>query len=140
MWIQTGDTEPIVVLVLDSTGVPLTDNANIKVKVRRRSDGKYLDWDDNSFKYPASVIELLVDMEEVSKDYSPGEYRLNQPAKGHSRGFNTSSIVSPVADDVYFFTAVEDNVMAESVNMPQVGQLRTGGALDEVIDKTPVIF
>jgi len=137
MWIQTGDKEPILVLVFDEMNDPLTDKTDIKLKVRRRSDGKYLDWDDNTFKFPASVIELLSPLEEISKTYSPGEYWLNRT--GHERGFDTSSLIDPNPNDVYFFTAVQDGG-DDAWNLPQTGQIRVGGALDEVNDKTPVIF
>lgn len=138
MWIQTGDKEPIVVMVFDLLGNPLPGKTNIKLKVYRRSDAKYYDWSDDTFKDAGAVVQLLVSLVEVSATYSPGEYNLDKA--GHVRGFNTATISNPVVDDVYFFTVVQDSG-TDAENLPQVGQLRVGGALDDiVVDEFPVIL
>jgi len=48
--IQSGAKEPIVVMVVDNNGDPIAGLIDIKLKVRRNSDGFYLDWSDNIFK------------------------------------------------------------------------------------------
>ena len=139
MWIQSGDIEPIVVLVLSTSAQPLTGLTDVKLQVFRRSDGRYFDWNDNTFKTPATIIEIDKALEEISATYSPGQYKLNVPVH-HVNGFNTSSITNPNVNDVYFFTAEQVGASTAS-NLPQVGQLRTGGALDDiVVDEFPVVF
>lgn len=138
MWIQSGDIEPIVVLVFDSSGEPLTGLTDVNLQVFRRSDGYYYDWFDDTFKTSVAVVTLTVALQEISAVYSPGQYKLN--TTGHVDGFNTSTIVNPNANDVYFFTA-EQQTGTNAANLPQVGQLRTGGALDDiVVDEFPVVY
>jgi len=134
--IQTGETEPIVVLILDASGDPLTGLTDIKIRVRRASDGFYLDWSDNTFK--ATPVQLLQQLEEISATYSPGEYHLDTLT--HVGGFDTSTVVQTVDEEVYFFTSVQDGG-TDASNPIQVGEIKVGGFVDDIVeDRYPVIF
>jgi hypothetical protein len=134
--IKTGEKEPIVVLIVDQYGDPLTGLSDIKIKVRRGSDGFYLDWSDNTFK--AVPTQLLVALEEISATYSPGEYQLNTVT--HVDGLDTSTFPHLVPEEQYFVTAVQDGATT-AVNVPQIGEIKVGGFVDDIVeDRYPVIF
>lgn len=127
--IQTGATEPIEIMAVDAAGVRLTGLGDLKVQVRRISNGYFFDWTDNTFKAEGSVVRLLQALEEVSATGAPGEYRLN--AAPHVKGFNTAAIVNPIAGDVYRVTVVQDGG-AEVDNVPQIGEIKVGDWVDYV--------
>lgn len=134
--IKTGEKEPIVVLIVDQDGNPLTGLTDIKIRVRRGSDGFYLDWSDNTFK--ATPAQLLVALEQISAVLSPGEYQLNTVI--HVDGFDTSTFVQLVDEEQYFVTAVQDGADTAS-NVPQIGEIKVGGFVDDIVeDRYPVIF
>lgn len=134
--ITQGEKEPIVVLVVNSEGQPLTGKTNIKIKIRRNSDGFYFDWSNNTFKAEVSVASLLQALVEISPTASPGEYELNKP--GHIHGFDTSTIVNPNAVDDYFITCVQDGG-TDATNVPMMGELKVT-PVDDTVDHTPVIW
>lgn len=134
--IQQGAKEPIVVMIVDSDNNPITGLTDIKIKVRRGSDSLYLDWSDNTFK--ASPVQLLVVLLEVSATFSPGEYYLNTAT--HVDGFDTSTFPQLVDEEQYFITAVQDGG-SNVANVPQIGELKVGGYVDDIVeDRYPVIF
>lgn len=133
--IQHGNIEPIIVFAIGADGDPLPGKTDIKVKIRRQSDGKYFDWSDNTFKVGASVSQMLQALEEVQATYSPGEYRLNTVV--HVNGFNTSLVTNPISDDTYFVVADQDGG-SDAVNLPQTGEIKVGTFV--VSNHTPLIF
>jgi len=133
--IQHGRVEPIIVAVIDLSGQPLGGKSDIKIRIRRQSDNNYFDWNDNTFKLGASVLQLLQALEEVDALLSPGEYKLNSIS--HVNGFSTSLITNPNNDDIYFVTAVQDGG-GDAANMPQYGELRVGTFV--IADHTPMVF
>lgn len=48
--IATGTVEPIQLFVINDEGDPLTGKTDLFIRLRRESDGGYLDWVDNTFK------------------------------------------------------------------------------------------
>ena len=64
--IQHGVTEPIIVSIIDVNKAPITGLTDIKIQIRRQSDGFYFDWSDNTFKAAASVVNLWQALMEVS--------------------------------------------------------------------------
>jgi len=134
--IHQGEKEPIVVLVVDTNGLPLPGKTNIKIKIRRNSDGFYFDWSDNTFKTSVSVASLVQALVEVSPTASPGEYELNRP--GHIHGFDTSTIVNPNNVDDYFITCIQDGG-SDATNVPMMGELKVAPE-DDTVDHTPVIW
>ena len=125
-YIETGKVESIVTMIVDQLGQPLTYRTNIKVKIWRISDSKYLDWADMTFRNAADVGSILRVMAEVNPVASPGEYRLD---------FNTSGIVNAVEDDTYEVTVIQDGANG-AVNVPQVGEIRVGQWVDKAIAKS----
>jgi hypothetical protein len=125
----TGSIETIRALVLDSSGQPLTGLTNIKIKIRRESDGLDYDWSDNTFK--AGPSQRLQALKKVSDVYWPGEYILD--SVDHPKGWDTSKISNPSPDDVYSVTAVQDGA-GSAANLPQVGEIKIGRWVD-TIDK-----
>jgi hypothetical protein len=136
--IQSGKKEPIAVLILNQSGQELTGKTDIKIKIRRISDGFYLDWSDNTFKSAVSVVILLQVLQEISALYSPGEYQLNKP--GHINGFDTLTITNPNSDDTYYVTGIQDGGVDAS-NVPMVGELKVGDYVDDIVeDRLPVVW
>lgn len=124
--IQTGATEPIEVLIVNALREPIVDLTNVKVKVRRISDGLLFDWTDNSFKAsPGQLLQALVQINKVS---FPGEYRLD--SSPHVKGFNTSAITNPNVDDTYRVTVVQDGSPQNAANVPQIGEIKEGDFID----------
>lgn len=120
--IETGAVEPIASLVLDQLGQPVLGKTNIKARIWRVSDGKFLDWADMTFKVSGSVVQPLQAMSEVSATAAPGEYRT---------ALDTSAITNPIADDTYMVTIVQDGANG-AANVPQVGEVRVGQWVDKI--------
>jgi len=119
--IQTGDTEFINVLILDGLLVPLTGKTDILVSIRRVSDDFFLDFDDYTFKSSGWTARRSA-MSEIDAINAPGEYQEN---------FDTSVIVNAVADDTYEIY-VEQFPGTDAKNLPQVGEIKVGGYVDEI--------
>jgi hypothetical protein len=123
--IVAGAVEPIIATVTDQSGIPLTDRANILVKVWRTSDGNYLDWSDMTFKTGAAVVQLLQQMAEVDRAYSPGEYRTD---------LDTGLIANQLPDDNYHVVVLQTPSNGAG-NLPQFGELRLGQWVAEAVSK-----
>jgi hypothetical protein len=132
--IQSGQVEPVIVLAIDENSQFVTGKTDLKLRVRRCSDGFFLDWFDNTFKIPSSVSQMWIVMTEFSSTYSPGEYILNTPP--HTNGFDTSLITNPIPRDVYFVLVVQDG--SGAANFPQYAELRVGSFVTS--DNSPVMF
>jgi hypothetical protein len=133
--IQHGNIEPIVVVAVDLDNKPVVGKTDIVIRMRRQTDGKYFDWSDNTFKDGASVGLLLQPLVEVSPVYSKGEYQLS--TVDHVRGLDTSKIVNPNNDDIYFVFSFQ-NGGEDVANMPQFCELRVGTFI--IADHTPLVF
>jgi hypothetical protein len=126
--IQTGDKEPIEVLVRDSLGAPLLSKTDILVQIRRTSDNFFFDWSDDTFKTEPSVVTRTIALTEVDMFVSPGEYKLTTGT--HTNGFDTSAITNAVAiGDVYQATVLQ-SPGTDAGNLPLIGQIRVGGFAD----------
>jgi hypothetical protein len=139
--IQTGQIEPIVAVVVDIAGDLLPGKTNIKIRIRRNSDGYYFDWSDDTFKTAGTVAQMLQQLVEISATFSPGEYELHTGATAHNHGFDTSKITNPASGgDDYFFTCIQDGG-SDASNLPQSGEIKVGGFIDDIQeDRSPVIF
>ena len=127
--IASGEKEPIVATIVDSTGEPLPSLTDIKIQVRRNSDGYYLDWSDNLFKTsPTTMYQALT---EISATNNKGQYKLNTAT--HVNGFDTATLTSPLPNEIYYFTLIQDGGIT-AANVPQMGELRVGGDLDIIIN------
>lgn len=126
--IQTGTKEPIEVMAVDSLRTRLTSLSNLKLKIRRVSDGFYFDWSDDNFKAsPAQLFETLVQVDSVN---SPGEYKLDNAS--HIDGFDTSAIVNPNSTDIYRVAVIQDGLPQNAINFPQIGEIKVGGWIDYI--------
>lgn len=124
--IETGSVEPIVALVLDQFGVPIIMSHTIKARVWRVSDGEHLDWSDMMFRPAVDVITPYKALDEVDRDASPGEYRLD---------LDTGAILNPTPNDIYEVTVIQDSEDTPA-NLPQVGEIRVGKWVDKVGQST----
>jgi hypothetical protein len=125
--IQSGSTEPIEVLVVDAAGTVLPGLANIKIRIRRLSDGFHFDWSDQTFK--ASPTTLLQTLVAADASKSPGEYHLDTAP--HTKGWHTALITNKAADDTYFVTVVQDGG-SDADNVPMFGEIKEGGFIDRI--------
>lgn len=126
--IQTGAKEPIEVMAIDDDRARLVGLTNLKVKLRRVSDGFYFDWATNRFRTsPTQLYETLVPIDATN---SPGEYKLSNGT--HIDGFDTTEINNPVDNDVYRVAAVQDGVPQNAINFPQIGEIKVGGWVDYI--------
>ena len=131
--IQTGQTEPVIILVTDVNGDPLPGKSDIVLRMRRVSDGYYLDWSDSFFKVESSVVTPQTAMAETEPNLSPGQYHLTS-------GFNSSFYNNVTADDTYVLTAYQ-STGTDAANVPQIGEIKVGSFVDDIVeDRYPVIF
>jgi len=109
--IQNGGSEPIYTAALmDASRTLLTGLSNVYVRVRRESDGYYLDFGDMTFK--ASPGSIQTAMSEVSAANMPGVYLYD---------FDLSNVTNETQNDVYLFVVN----CASAINAPQQGELIT---------------
>ena len=112
--IQQNQTEQIEVFLTDYSNVPIT-GASPTIKIRRISDDKYLDWDDNTFK--ATGWTTIADaMTEIDSTNGPGEYKIVFDSSG-------------LSDDNYEMT-VDYN--AGGIRKQFKGELKVGGYVDNI--------
>ena len=126
--IQTGATEPIEVLAVDSLRAPLIGLVNLEVRIRRYSNGEYFDWSDSTFK--ASPTNLYTILQPVDSTRSPGSYYLNTAP--HLLGFNTSAIVNPNDDDTYRIVVEQLGTPQNATNAPWEGEIKVGDWTDYI--------
>lgn len=118
--IQTGTVEPITVDVTDSSGDPLVGKADIFVRLRRESDGFFLDWADDTFKGVGWTTKDQV-LGEVDATEIPGLYEV-------SGGWDTSAVTNLVVDDVYVVSALQ--TPGTDAKLPAPGELKVGHEAD----------
>jgi hypothetical protein len=120
--IQTGATEPIEVFAVDAQGAPLTGLTDLYVRLRRASDGRFLDWADLTFK-AAAWGTLDKPLAELDVTRTPGLY-------GVTGGLVTHDITNPVADDTY--TVYPLQTPGTSARLPAPGQIEMGSWADQI--------
>lgn len=120
--IQTGATEPIEVFAVDSLGVALTGLTDLYVRIRRASDGKFLDWADMTFK-SVGWTTLNKVLAELNATNAPGLY-------GVTGGINTGSITNVIANDTY--TVYPLQTPGTTARLPGPGQLEMGSWADKL--------
>lgn len=91
--IQTGESEPIQLFIIDRVGNPLLGLTDIYVRLRRDSDGKYLDWADYTFKSAAwtTLNQITTEVDSVN---AKGIYEVTGEV-------DTGLFTNPIADDAY---------------------------------------
>lgn len=91
--IQTGDTEPILFLVLQPNGQAATGLTTIRLRIQRLSDSLLFDFADSTFKAVGHTT-LDATMTELDATNAPGIYIL-------VGGFDTNAITNASTDDSY---------------------------------------
>lgn len=119
--IQTGATEQIVAVALDASLVALTGLTDLKLMIRRVSDGWSYDFADATFKVAGWGTRQQA-MTEVSAANYPGEYQYT---------WNTGAITNPTANDAYLLTVTQTPGTTVK-NVPQVGELKVGQYVDKL--------
>ena len=119
--IPTGATEIIEALITGVTGLALTGLTDIAADARRSSDGFLLDWNDMTFKSSGWTTRQL-QLTETDAATQAGWYRYT---------WDTGNITNPVANDVYTVT-VRQTTLTSAYNVPQVGEIRSGGFVDTI--------
>ena len=120
--IQSGETEPIQVYVLDALGNPLTGLTDLYVRLRRASDGQFLDWADDTFKAAGwtTLGQLLTEQDATN---APGVYEV-------TGGLNTSALTNAASEDVY--TVVPYQTPGTTAVLPAPEELHVGAWADQV--------
>jgi hypothetical protein len=125
MWvIATGVTEPIYVYATDNTQAPLTGLTDLKLRIRRDSDGFFLDWADDTFKSAGWSTRDVV-LSEINATLDPGNYQV-------PGGWDTSAITNIVADDVYTLISLQDP--GTDAELPGPSQLKIGHESDQTAE------
>lgn len=187
--IKTGQEETIRAKILNSDNRPLVGLTDVFLSISRKSDGKFLDFDDNTFKSSGWTNRTVIMTEVVpspqpsditgdtdgstgvitgmtdTSDFSVGDYAASSdgfPASNvayritavtattitidinsdsaennvtvtgyhnpavYEYDFDTSVIVSPVANDQFYFEAD-----SESGTGPLSGELKSGDVMDD---------
>lgn len=73
--ITAGTTEPLEAYARAAAGGALTGSSNLRVQIRRVSDGHFLDFNDSTFKNTGWTTRQAT-LSEIDATNSPGEYRL----------------------------------------------------------------
>ena len=120
--IRTGDTEPIQVFTVDDSAAPLTGLTDLFVKIRRNSDGQYLDWFDQTFKVVGWTTLNQV-LSEVDATNSPGVYEV-------TGGLDTSALTNSSPDDVYIVVPLQ--TPGTNARLPGPGEIKVGQWVDEI--------
>lgn len=122
IYVRAGDTEPIEVLALQSDGTALTGSTNLRVDIRRDSDGKFLDFADLTFKTSGWTTRQAT-LTEVSSSLAPGAYRTTVDTTGWAAGD-------------YVVTAREVTTSL-AANMPAGDTFRVGGSIANISSRLP---
>ncbi len=97
--VNVNGIEPIQAFFVDSSGDGLPGKSDLFVRVFRDSDKQFFDWSDLTFKASGHTT-LDQPLAEIDATNAPGLYEV-------VGGFDTSTIVSPVAGDTYTFQTLQ---------------------------------
>jgi len=120
--IRTGSTEPIQIYATLASGNPATGLTDLYVRVRRYSDGFYLDWNDMTFK-SAGWTTLNKILTELDATNAAGLYAV-------TGGLNTGAITNPATDDTYSIIPLQ--TPGTTARLPVPGELRIGRWVDQM--------
>lgn len=122
--ILTDSTEQIELYATNRRGAALTGKTDLYVRVRRQSDGLYLDWNDDTFK-ASGWTTLNQILTEVDATNSPGLYLV-------TGGLDTSAITNAGTDDVYVVIPLQ--TPGTDASLPAPGEIRVGDYVDDIPD------
>jgi len=116
--VKHGTTERIFATVSNSSGTPSTGLTDVLLEIYRKSDGKYFDFNDTTFKSSGWTTRQNA-MTELSASYSPGVYYYD---------FDTTDHSSAYVEETYLLTTTS----ATAANDPLYGELKVGGFVDQI--------
>jgi len=116
--IQYGETERIMATILTSVGAGYTGLSDVKLEIRRRSDGKYFDFSDETFKSSGWTTRQGV-MTELDATNSAGAYYYDFDTTGHSAAYT---------EEDYFIRVTS----ASGGGVPNEGELHVGGYVNQI--------
>lgn len=124
--LKAGKVEPVEVYARAAAGGALTGSTNLRVQVRRQSNGHFFDFNDSTFKASGWTTKQAT-LTEVSSTDEPGWYSL-------SGGLDTSGW----ADGSYLVTTLEVSTTLVA-NGPQfaTGEIRVGGSIENLDSRLP---
>jgi hypothetical protein len=121
--IQTGDVEAITLDVRGASGLPLVGATEVQVRIRRKSDGLYLDWDDLTFK-GSGWTTLDETATEDDSTLAPGLY---------STSLDTGAVTNLAADDTLTVLPIKGAAPDTSTAvLPPPGEIKVGQWVDAV--------
>jgi hypothetical protein len=120
--IQTGSIEPIEAWIAGDTGAPLTGLTDCYVRLRRLSDGRYLDWSDMTFKASGWVVLSKI-LTELDATRAPGMYSV-------VGGLDTGAVTNHVNNDTYTVYPLQDP--GNTAVLPAPGEILVGRWLDDI--------
>jgi len=125
IYVRKSDSEPIQLDVKDITGQPLLGATGVLVRIRRDSDGFWLDWDDNVYK-AGPWIERDKLAFPVDPTLAPGIYVIGG-------GYPTASISNAVDDDHYLAFTVNSGAADTALAvLPPPMEFRVGFWADAI--------
>lgn len=116
--VKYGTTERVFAMASDSSGNSVTGLTDVKLEIYRKSDGKYFDFNDSTFKSSGWTTRQGV-MTELSASLSPGVYYYD---------FDTTSHTSQYVEETFLMTMTSTT----AVNDPTYGELKVGGYVDQI--------
>jgi hypothetical protein len=120
--ITTGTVEPIQIFVVDDLGDPFTGKTDLFVRLRRSSDGEYLDWFDNTFK-AAGWTTRDQSMTETDATLNPGVYEV-------AGGLDTST--NPTEFQDQDLTVIPLQTPGIDATLPAPDELKVGQFVDNL--------
>lgn len=120
--ITTGATEPISVFAVNAAGNPLTGLTDLYVRIRRVSDGFFLDWTGYTFK-STGWTTLNKSLTEISATNAAGLYEV-------TGGLPTASITNPTANDDYQVIPIQ--TPGTTARLPSPAVIQVGKWIDNI--------
>lgn len=112
-YVKAGDTVPLETPPLyTSAGAAVTGSSNIRVDIRRDTDGYFLDFNDSTFKASGWTTRQATPSE-VSSTNAPGAYRTTVDTTGWSAG--------------HYVVRFSEVTTTSASNLPATGTLVVGG-------------
>lgn len=120
--VQSGAVEPVQVYVQDAAGDALPGLTDLYLRIRRDSDGKFLDWNDSTFK-SAGWTTLDLPLTEADAALAPGIYEV-------PGGVDTGSWTNANPDDNYLVYPLQSP--GTNARLPGPGELKVGQWVDRL--------
>ena len=121
--IQTGATETLQVYAVNVRGKALTGLTDLYMRIRRSSNGQFLDWSDMTFK-SSGIVAINKILTEMDVSLAPGMYKV-------TGDFNTSLLTNALPNDSYLIIPLQ--TPGTTAYLPGPGQIDVGGWVDSAV-------